>query len=129
MKILVYHGSKNNIQAFDSKNQVSGYYPGFYTTTDLNLAKSFGKILYSMTIDGSKFYQLSDADELKANARKAGYNTSSGSGYNDVKFLQDLGYQGIQRGIEYIIFNPSLSAKNFQQINSNFKEWIKTTQA
>ena len=75
---LVYHGSPTPFAGFDAKKQTSGYYPGFYMT----------------------------ADDLKDMARAAGFETRAASGSGEVKYLLSLGYHGIQRGVEYIVFKP-----------------------
>lgn len=103
---VVYHGSKSPIEKWDSSNQVSGYYPGFYAWSDPEKAMNHGQHVYKLDIEDSKFYDLKDPDELKQQARKNGFPSTSGSGYQDVEFLKSLGYKGIKRGSEYIIFNP-----------------------
>lgn len=117
-EMVVYHGSKTPITAFDSKKHLSGYYPGFYTTPDTGLLKNFGDIVYSMRIDPEKFYWLDSksADELKHKARAAGFSVSGGSGSGEARYLASLGYHGIRRGSEYILFDPSVSASSFAPI-------------
>lgn len=128
MKIQVFHGSKNPILKFDIKKNLSGYYPGFYTSSSKDLAKRFGDIIYSMIIEEDKFYEITDAEELKKKAREAGFNTTQGSGYPESKYLQADGYQGIKRGIEYIVFDPSNSVFDFKLEESlimSFNKWVE----
>ena len=105
----VYHGSKTPLTQFDSKKQLSGYYPGFYTTSEEERAKSHGDNITQLTIYEDKFYSLDNpqkADELKDMAAKAGFRTSSASGYAEVQYLKQEGYAGIRRGNEFIVFEP-----------------------
>src|ERR1022692_4099783 len=112
--IPVFHGSPEIIDKFDMKKQISGYYPGFYTTSEKGKAESFGKHIYQFDIDPEKFYSLDNskaADELKEIARISGYRVGSGSGHGETLYLKDKGYFGIKRGNEYILFQmPSSSA-------------------
>lgn len=126
MSILVYHGSKTPIQAFDSTKHLSGYYPGFYTTSDKSRAESFGSNLYQMQIEPSKFYQISGskADELKMIAKQAGFFVNNGSGSGESKYLHQQGYHGIQRGNEFIIFKPDVTTVDF----GSFREWLSVSE-
>lgn len=103
----VYHGSKSPIEVWDGSRHLSGYYPGFYAWPDKEKAKHHGNYVYEVNVDDSKFYVLEDADDLKMQAREAGFPTTQGSGYPDAAYLKSLGYEGIKRGAEYIIFNPA----------------------
>ncbi len=106
--LTVYHGSKVPVEKLDPSKQVSGYYPGFYTTSDEIRAATFGSHIFTLQIDPSKFYHLKDdkqAEMLKNEARQAGYYVNSGSGTGEVKYLKDQGYHGIRRGNEFIVFH------------------------
>ena len=122
MNILVFHGSKTPIQAFDSSKHLSGYYPGFYTTSDRELARWHGNNLYQMQIDSSKFYQLvpRTANNLKVMAKQAGFYVNNGSGSGEAKYLASQGYHGIRRGTEFIIFQPEQTTVDF----GSFREWL-----
>lgn len=131
MQITVFHGSKTPITHFDSKKHISGYYPGFYATSEEINAKNFGTNIYSMIIKDEKFYPLNnleDSEDLKTSARKAGFLSTQGSGYQDVEYLKSIGYEGIRRGTEYIIFEPERSISQFQIKESkemSFNKWIE----
>ena len=103
---VIYHGSKNPIEQWDSSRHLSGYYPGFYAWPELAKAKQHGEYVYTFNVDDSLFYQMNDPEELKTQAKANGFPTTSGSGFQDVSYLKSLGYKGIKRGMEYIIFNP-----------------------
>lgn len=103
---VVYHGSKSPIEKWDSSRHMSGYYPGFYAWPDPDEAMNHGQYVYELDVTDSSFYNLEDSDELKQQARASGFPSTNGSGYQDVEFLKSLGYKGIKRGNEYIIFNP-----------------------
>lgn len=98
--MTVFHGSSKEIEAFDLSLQLSGFYPGLYTTTDIERAKSFGNIIHTLEITGDYFLLTPElADILQ---KQSGH---SGSGSGVVQILKDQGYSGIQRGNEFIIFD------------------------
>lgn len=103
---VVYHGSKTPINQWDASKHMSGYYPGFYAWPDPVRAHEHGEHVYQLDVDDSQFYRLTDSDELKTQAREAGFHPTQGSGYQDVAYLKDQGYRGLTRGNEYIVFNP-----------------------
>lgn len=106
---FVYHGSKIPIERWDNSRHLSGYYPGFYAWPDKAKAMQHGTHVYELEIDDSKFYHLEDSkdsEELKSKARQSGFPVTFGSGHQDVAYLKSLGYKGIKRGLEYIIFSP-----------------------
>lgn len=105
-EVTVYHGSKSPIDKWDSSRHLSGYYPGFYTWPDAEKAKLHGPYVYKLDINDSEFFDLEDADDLKRRARKAGFPSTMGSGYQDVAYLKSLGYKGLKRGDEHIVFHP-----------------------
>lgn len=105
-RINVYHGSKTPIESWDSTKHLSGYYPGFYAWTDRNKARNHGEHVYQLAIDTKRFYLMKSGDELKKLAIDAGFPTTMGSGFQDVKYLKSQGYKGIIRGEEHIVFNP-----------------------
>lgn len=105
-EITVYHGSKTPIVRWDRSRHLSGYYPGFYTWPDAERAKQHGNYVYMLGIDDSEFFDLKNADELKSRARAAGFPVTMGSGFQDVAYLKSIGYKGIKRGSEYIVFDP-----------------------
>ncbi len=107
-RLIVYHGTGGPIAGFDSKKQLSGYYPGFYTTIDREATSSYGTHVHEFDVTGLRFYPVDSkaSEELKKAAREAGFWVTSGSGRGEVDYLKSLGYDGIQRGHEYIIFNP-----------------------
>ncbi len=106
LESFVFHGSQLPIMSWDSSRHASGYYPGFYAWNDPNAAKRHGANVYELQIDDSAFYTITDADMLKREAKKAGFPSTNGSGFQDVQYLKSQGYKGIKRGNEYIIFNP-----------------------
>ena len=105
----VHHGTASPLVKWDKSKHLSGYYPGFYTTSDRGRATTHGANIYSFDVAHMRFFPLDTpkaADELKKEARRAGYFVNTGSGSGEVKYLTDQGYDGIKRGNEYIIFNP-----------------------
>lgn len=102
---FVYHGSQSPIDKWDSSRHVSGYYPGFYAWPERDWAAKHGKHVYELQIDDNQFYDLKDGDDLKRQAKEAGFY-SPASGYQDVLYLKSRGYKGIKRGREYIVFDP-----------------------
>lgn len=106
LESFVYHGSVQPISVWDRSRHVSGYYPGFYAWPERESAQKHGQYVYELNVDDGTFYTLSNADDLKVQARKAGFPVTSGSGHQDVEYLKSLGYKGIRRGKEYIIFSP-----------------------
>lgn len=109
-EIEVYHGTNNVFSGFDSNKQQSGYYTGFYVTSSKNHALTFGNNIYTFALDPSKYYEINNdkaASELKNKAQNNGFNANIGSGSGEVNYLKNLGYHGIKRGIEYIVFDPN----------------------
>jgi len=53
-----------------------------------------------------RVYLMTDSEKLKHTARQAGFECSSASGYGEVRFLMSLGYDGMIRGNELIVFKP-----------------------
>lgn len=107
--LVVYHGSEDKWKGFDNEKQLSGYYRGFYVTTDENIATQFGGNVNTFYAKSLNLYTLNndqDANQLKQNARKEGYYVTEGSGYPESKYLEENGYDGIKRGKEIILFNP-----------------------
>lgn len=117
--IKVYHGTNDKFDNFDKTKQKSGYYPGAYTTTDIASTKKFGSNLMEANIDAKKFYKIKDGgDGLKAEASKAGFETKMANGNGEVEYLKSKGYEGIQRGNEFIIFDP-VNLKRQVQLSPN----------
>jgi hypothetical protein len=106
LESFVYHGSKTPIDKWDASRHMSGYYPGFYAWPNKEQAMRHGPYVYELEVDDSQFYHLTNSDELKMQARQAGFPATTGSGYHDVAYLKSLGYKGIRRGLEYIVFSP-----------------------
>ncbi len=105
--VTVYHASPVPVDSWTKHDkQVSGYYPGLYTFLDLDYVAEFGKYFYKIEIDPSEFYEIKDADDLKKQAKSAGFFTTNGSGYWECQYLKSQGYQGIKRGREFILFYP-----------------------
>jgi len=112
--IEVFHGTNNPLEIFNSKKQLSGYYPGFYVSSSKEKALAFGNNIYTFMLQPSKYYEINneeDSKELKEIANKNGYRISMGSGSGESKYLRDIGYHGINRGIEYIVFEPENNLK------------------
>jgi hypothetical protein len=107
--ISVYHGSKTPIEIFDNTKQISGFYPGFYTSYDKNKAQQWGQFIYEFKINPSLFFPLTldNMKQIDVLAAKNGFGQTSGSGYPIAKYLKSLGYKGINRGTEYILFDPT----------------------
>lgn len=97
-----YHGSNQIITTLDLSFQKSGFYQGFYSTTDIERAKEFGSYLYEFTLAG-EYFEILNAEHGEKLTKESGH---SGSGMNVVKLLKDQGYSGIKRGNEYITFDP-----------------------
>jgi len=107
--ITVYHGTNSPINSWDPSRQLSGYYPGFYTSSKLEYAKQHGaKYIYQLSVDESDFYSITsqNSDEVKKQAGRDGFQVFNGSGVGEVEYLKHQGYRGIRRGIEFIIFDP-----------------------
>jgi len=108
-EITVYHGTNDVFEGFDSSKSQSGYYPGFYVTSSKDLASTYGSKIIYFTLQPSKYYEISnnkDAEDLKQKAKLEGHNVTIGSGYGECEYLKKIGYHGIKRGSEYIVFDP-----------------------
>lgn len=116
---IVFHGTETPFAGFDKNKQLSGYYPGFYCTSEKNHAKVHGGLVYTGEINEEKFFEMKPGkeDDLKMQARKAGFSYRMGSGSEECKYLQQLGYEGIKRGVVYIVFDPEKSLRNFKPLN------------
>jgi len=117
--IEVYHGTNNSLDRFDQSQQRSGYYPGFYASSLKENALTFGDNIYRFILQPSKYYEINnehDSKILKEIASKNGYHVSMGSGFGESQYLKDIGYHGINRGIEYIVFEPE---KNLGEVEEN----------
>lgn len=113
-QISVFHGSDNPFEGFDPSKSESGYYTGFYVTSDINMSESFGHMIYEFKLTPSKYYYLPDnkaSEDLKIDASKAGHNVNGGSGHGECEYLKSLGYHGIRRGKTYVVFDPETSLK------------------
>ena len=115
-EISVYHGSTEKLITFDPQKSKSGYYPGFYTTTNPSLSTTYGTFVHEYKLDPSKYFDIPNnkaANDIKTQAKKAGFNPNIGSGYGESEYLKSLGYQGIRIGIGtvFIVFNPQTSLK------------------
>jgi hypothetical protein len=108
---IVFHASNDLFDRFDSKKQISGYYPGFYVSEDIEFVKSFGKIINQFILKRDNFFDmdLESSESIKNEAREAGYDVRNASGWGESKYLLDKGYDGIRRGKELIVFNPEKS--------------------
>ena len=123
--LTVYHGTKSPIERFDPSRQLSGYYPGFYTTSDEGRARTVhGQVVYSFEIDPERFFPIDRANEdrVKAEAGRAGFRTSQGSGWGEVQYLKSQGYAGIRRGTEYIVFEPDKTLKLGRPIDAGERD-------
>lgn len=99
--VVTYHATETE----PGKGQKSGYYPGVYTSPDVDFVKQFGGKIFSTLISPEKIYQLQDGDALKHEAASAGFGTHSGNGNAEVEFLKSKGYIGMGRGKEVILFD------------------------
>ena len=108
----VYHGSRTPLDGFDMDKQSSGYYPGFYVTTSLDMTKDFGDMVYSFTLVGKTFDLGREGDALKRDAMRAGFYVTQANGNGEVEYLKSLGYDAIKRGVEHIVFDPQSSLLN-----------------
>jgi hypothetical protein len=116
---ILYHGTNEKFDGFYSGRQVSGYYPGFYVTTEEHVAQSFGSNVIKFISEPLKLYDINneyDSEELKKKARLSGVYVSQGSGYPEAKYLENNGYDGIRRGEEIILFNPSEVLKLYENL-------------
>lgn len=115
-------GNKDEITKIDQSR--SGYYPGLYFYDNKKLCGSHlcknvpNREIYSIVFTG-RFYKMgkvNGGDVLKNSVVQiAGREYySSGSGYPEARYLMKLGYDGINRGNEYIIFPQSLLSEKFQ---------------
>lgn len=110
---VVYHGTPEPLAGFNPKKQQSGYYPGFYTTSDPERARSHGGLIYSFQIEEDRYFAVTrdNAEKLKQDAKLAGFWVNMGSGTGEARYLASLGYHGIRRGDEYIVFSPEKHLK------------------
>lgn len=126
----VYHASKNEINKIipysEYKNNKSGYYPGMYFFNSKDVSKMFydPKLyhIYRTDISGLKLYDNKDGDELKRLASKNGAYVNGGSGYNEAKWLEEVGYDGMIRASEIILFQPE--KLNIEKVDINLEEDI-----
>lgn len=103
-----FRGSNYAPDADKSRYTPSGYYYGtyYYVTDDAEQrAQRHGKYVTKQDLSGLRIYQLEDADQLKREAAQAGYFVTQGSGYNECKYLKAQGYDGLQRGVEVVVFD------------------------
>ena len=101
-----YHGTDTEPE----QGQRSGYYPGTYTSVNLEDTSEYGKNVFSTLIDSGRIYKFrdyKDGELLKEEARKHGFGYHSGNGYAEVEFLKSKGYIGLQRGTEIILFDKA----------------------
>jgi hypothetical protein len=125
---FAYHSSEKPIDNFLPLNKFnqnkSGYYNGVYFFLKKDNAFEFNKKghIYKINIDNLKLYDLIDGDLLKKEAREAGFFINQGSG-NESMYLKKIGFDGIKRGNEIIIFEPE--KLKIEKINesSNFNQY------
>ena len=128
----VYHASRNKIDNVlpysEYKNNKSGYYPGMYFFNGKDTSELFYDhnkyFIYKTDIDGLKLYNVEDGDELKKLASKNGAYVNGGSGYPEARWLESIGYDGMSRGKEIIIFHPE--KLNIEPVKTNIEEDIKS---
>lgn len=108
--IICYRGYKSR-QAGSVDFGASGHYEGtyFFSGEDARRrAEMFGDKITSIDIAAAILYDISTpelAEKLKKMAANAGYITSTASGYGESGFLRTMGYDGIKRGQEVILFD------------------------
>ena len=126
----IYRGSKYTEEDSKENYTPSGYYTGAYYFTGKDAetkAKEFGDNISSLNIKNSKLYKIEndkDAQKLKKEAPQHGFDTNEGSGHNESKYLESIGYDGIERGNETIIFNPD-KFKNSKDFSNSFSKMAK----
>jgi hypothetical protein len=108
----LYHGSKTSFKEFDSKKQISGFYPGIYLTSSKERASSFGEFVYLVEVKGI-FFEF-DSNKQEDEMLKDSGRTSSG--YLLAEKLKSEGHVGIKRGNEFIAFD-SHSVKLLEVLN------------
>jgi len=137
-----YRGSEHeDDDGSKSKFGSSGYYPGKYFYTGekaLPYAQKHGKNITKVDISNAKLYPITpkNADEIELEAYKKGFTAHSG-GHKVVEYLKSLGYDGITRGLEVILFdyqkfNPQkISSLTESTITESYEsqrelEWVVT---
>ena len=129
----VYHASRNKIDKVlpysDYKSNIkSGYYPGMYFFNGKDTSELFYDhnkyFIYKTDIDGLKLYNVEDGDELKKLASENGAYVNGGSGYPEARWLESIGYDGMSRGKEIIIFHPE--KLNIEPVKTNIEEDVKS---
>lgn len=108
--ITVYHAGTYEVGKSDPSLHLSGYYPGLYVSTDIDFAKDFGKPK-EFQLDANVKLWRGNSDQLKKSAQKEGFGFHNGNGMSETKYLISLGYDGMKRGKEIILFNPDKSLK------------------
>ena len=103
---VVYHAGEYTVGKSFPEKQQSGYYRGLYVSTNETLASNHGTNVKKFTLKPDIKLWTGNGDDLKGIARKAGYSVTMGSGYGESKYLEDVGYDGLQRGQEIVLFNP-----------------------
>jgi hypothetical protein len=119
--ITVFHATDTQPKS----GQKSGYYPGTYTGIDEGFVKDFGKNLFSTQVDIDKIYKVSnesDSQQLKKDARNAGFDVRNANGNGETQYLISNGYEAIQRGKEIILLSPE--KYNFSKIQKQPAEPI-----
>jgi hypothetical protein len=106
----LFHGSDEPFKGFREGAQVSGYYPGFYTSASRELAHSYGKNVTEFEVESIELVTLGpkDGDELKKTASAMGHRVSQGTGAPEVAMLLSRGIKAIRRGMEVIVLDTSV---------------------
>jgi hypothetical protein len=92
-----------------SKFGPSGYYPGKYFYMGdkaLPYAQKHGKSITRVDISNAKLYPITykNQDKIELEAGRKGFTAHAG-GQKVVDYLKSLGYDGIARGLEVILFD------------------------
>jgi hypothetical protein len=125
-EILVNHAGDYSVGHSDPARQQSGYYKGLYVTTDKNLAAKFGKNIKQFKLKPDIKLWAGNEKDLKSLARKAGFMVHSANGNAEVEYLKKLGYAGIQRGVEIVLFDPdsALLQENWNSLLTVKNYWL-----
>ena len=123
-QVILYHSSDVEFTGFKEGAQKSGYYPGFYTSVEPDMAAQHGAKHFAFDASELSIFKLENADALKKEARAAGFETTEGSGKGEVEYLKSQGFDGMQRGKEVVVFETS---KLKQTDSSVFNQKISNT--
>lgn len=127
--IILYHGSKHIFTSFDDRKKGNSTDPGmrgrgFYFSTNVNSAQSYGENLYEVYLKIEKPFDLLSFESLDDIINLLDIDSSiiqergRGTKYHSISInlefsgvfsdaVRELGYDGILHGQEYVCFKPN----------------------